>query len=275
MYMSSKEIEETYSRDGYAFPLDVMSVAEAESVRARLEKAEAEHGSMHYVVKPYLLMSWVLDIAKRKEILDPVRSILGNDLLLWDSEFIIKEPGDEKIVEWHQDLEYFGLSSDDLVTAWLALSPVTKESGCMSFVMGSHKNGLQPHHDTYNPNSVLARGQQLTVDVPLDRAVDVVLAPGQMSLHHGATYHSSGKNTSSDRRIGLCFLYIKPSVKQIHSAWDSATLISGVDTFNHFECEKIPSHDFSKQAIEYQKMVDEKRKSLWQEAEVTWKTRGR
>lgn len=263
--MTKSDIAARYERDGFVFPIDVLSESEAAGIRKKLEGVESQHGNMHYVVKPYLLLDWVHELATRKALLDPVRAVLGEDLLLWDCEFIIKEPGAQRHVEWHQDLLYFGLSSDDLVTAWLAISPVTKENGCMQFLAGSHQGGVRQHVATFNENSILARGQQLVEDVPVEDAVDVALRPGQMSLHHGATFHASGVNESDDRRIAICFVYIKPSMRQVGAKWDSALLVSGTDRYGHFESEVLPDQNFSSDAIAYQKAIDERRKALWRE----------
>ncbi|MCP4874259.1 MAG: phytanoyl-CoA dioxygenase family protein, partial [Gammaproteobacteria bacterium] len=55
-----------------------------------------------------------------------------------------------KIVSWHQDLTYWGLGeTDDEITAWIALSDVSVELGCMRFIPGSHQHELLPHHDSF------------------------------------------------------------------------------------------------------------------------------
>lgn len=261
--MCDGNVSEKYSRDGYIFPLRVMSEEDALAIRRRLEAEEESNGPIHYVVKPYLLMDWIYDLVTRDEILNPVKEILGPDLLLWDCEFIIKEPHSPKIVEWHQDLLYFGLDSDRLVTVWLAISPVNLQNGCMQFIPGSHDHGLDPHRETKNPNSVLARGQELIGEIDLSKTVDVELHPGEISIHHGATYHASGPNESDDRRIALCILFVAPEVKQVGAPWDSATLVSGIDRYGHFHPEIRPRKDFDPDACAFQKHVDQARKALW------------
>ena len=115
---------------------------------------------------------------------------------------------------WHQDLTYWGLDDMDEVTAWVALSPSTTESGCMRFVPGSHKRSLVEHVDTFADDNLLTRGQEIAVDVDESAAADVELRPGQASLHHGHLFHSSGPNTTPDRRIGAAIRYITPSMQQ-------------------------------------------------------------
>ena len=127
-----------YRDDGFLSPVEVMSAQEAAEARARLEAAEAQYGPMHYLVKPHLLLMLADELAHNTRMLDAVQSIIGPNILLWDSAFIIKEPGNRAFVSWHQDLTYWGVSpAEDLVSVWIALSPATAESGCMQMVESS------------------------------------------------------------------------------------------------------------------------------------------
>jgi hypothetical protein len=91
---------------------------------------------------------------------------LGPDILLYSTEFLIKEPHTKHVVTMHQDLAYWGLGEiDGILTAWLALSPATPQSGCMDFVKGSHKSPIVPHADSFNELNLLSRGQEIKVDV--------------------------------------------------------------------------------------------------------------
>ena len=87
--------------------------------------------------------------------------------MLYGAEFFIKEPNTPHIVTMHQDLTYWGLggATDNIVTAWVALTEVHKKSGCMQFVSGSHKNEILPHKDTFSENNLLSRGQEIHVKI--------------------------------------------------------------------------------------------------------------
>ena len=84
---------------------------------------------MHYRHKPYLLMKSTSEIALNPPLLDAVEDLLGPDILLWDEDYVIKVPRNKKYVSWHQDLTYWGLDGEELVTARVALSPSSPESG--------------------------------------------------------------------------------------------------------------------------------------------------
>ena len=141
-----------------------------------------------------------------KRLVEAVKPILGPDLMVWSSGLFI-EANTPHVVSWHQDLTYWGLSEVDEITAWVALSPSNLDSGCMRFVPGSHKRQLVDHRDTFDPNNLLTRGQEIAVDIDDADGVDVILETGQASLHHGHLFHSSGPNTTGDRRIGSAIRY--------------------------------------------------------------------
>jgi ectoine hydroxylase-related dioxygenase (phytanoyl-CoA dioxygenase family) len=127
----------------------------------------------------------------------------------------IKEPSSKQYVSWHQDATYMGLDSLDFPTPWIALSPSNIETGCMTMIAGSHKTKIQNHKDTFAENNILTRGQVIQ-DVDESKAVDLILQPGEMSIHHGAVIHGSQPNNSNQRRIGFSLQsYMPNNVKQI------------------------------------------------------------
>ncbi len=108
-----------------------------------------------------------------------------------------------------------GLNSTDFPTPWIALSPSNKETGCMTMISGSHKSSIQNHEDTFAENNILTRGQVIK-DIDESKGVDLILEPGEMSIHHGAIIHGSKPNKSNQRRIGFSLQsYIPPSIQQV------------------------------------------------------------
>src|SRR5262245_65927296 len=148
---------ERYHRDGFYFPVSVLTPAEALGMRRRLEVVEAEHGGAlrgEIRHKPHLPFTWLADLVRHPAILDAVEDILGPNLLVWSSSFFIKEARDPSYVSWHQDSTYWGLSHPDVVTAWIALSVSVVENGCMRGIPGSHLKDQLPHRDTFAENNL-------------------------------------------------------------------------------------------------------------------------
>jgi non-haem Fe2+, alpha-ketoglutarate-dependent halogenase len=241
---------ERYRRDGFYFPVSVLTPAEALEHRRRLEAVEAAHGGRlggELRSKPHLLFTWLADLVRHPAILEAVEDLLGPDLLVWSSSFFIKEARDPAYVSWHQDATYWGLSAPDVVTAWVALTDATVDNGAMRMVPGSHGEQLV-HHDTFAPHNLLSRGQEIAVEVDEARAVDVVLRAGEMSLHHVRMVHGSPANRSDDRRVGFAIRYVPTSLKQLAGDDDCATLVRGVDRHHHFTLERSPTADLAPEA---------------------------
>jgi non-heme Fe2+,alpha-ketoglutarate-dependent halogenase len=101
----------------------------------------------------------------------------------------------------------------DFVTPWLALTSSNLENSCMSMIPGIHKKNIQKHHDTFEETNILTRGQAVK-DVVVSSVVDLILKPGQMSLHHAEIIHDSQPNLSNDRRIGYAMQAFMPAHAQ-------------------------------------------------------------
>jgi non-haem Fe2+, alpha-ketoglutarate-dependent halogenase len=235
-----------YQRDGFLSPLPAFSADEAAGFLAGLEAMEAADGgklSFASNQKPHIIHPWLAELVRRPEILDAVESVIGPDILLWGAGFFAKTPRDGKIVSWHQDSTYWGLSEPEIVTAWVAFTPSTPLSGCMRVIAGTHTVDQVAHRDTHAANNLLSRGQEIAVEVNEADAVDIELQPGQMSLHHVRLFHGSGVNEAPHRRIGFALRYIPTRIRQTAGHEDSATLVRGVDRFNNFVPEPRPARE--------------------------------
>lgn len=247
-----------YWRDGFLFPLPSISESAARTARTELEEIEAAYLAAdlphplntYKRVNAHVVLPMAARVARDPAVLDVIEGILGPDILIYSTEFFIKEPNTTQIVSMHQDLTYWGLGAiDGLVTAWIALSPATPASGCMDFVAGSHKNAILPHEDSFDPNNLLSRGQEVKVDVAPEDKTAIEIHPGQMSLHHGLTIHGSGPNTTDDRRIACVVRYVRPDMAQEVGTQDYAMHARGTDTYGNFIHVPVPETNFATDAL--------------------------
>ena len=246
----SAEAVAQYERDGFYFPIQVISAAEARAIRSDVEAAERHlaargEGLRH---RPHLLVTALDRLIRNETVLDAVEDLLGPNLLCWTSLFFTKDAHDPAFVSMHQDSTYWGLSSVEVATVWIALSPSTVESGAMQFAPGTHKLDQIAHRDTFQEHNMLTRGQIVEHEVDEDEAVDVVLQPGEASLHHVRLIHGSGPNNSDDRRIGFAIRYIPTHVKNVVGR-DCAALVRGVDEYGYFDTERRPERDLEPEAL--------------------------
>ena len=263
MQASLSEVSARYAATGCAYPIDILSRSEAAGYRARIEEAERRpRGGLPFpYLKPYLALTVVNELVRLPAVLDMVEDIIGPDILVWDGALVVKEPHASGMFTWHQDLTYWGLRpKEGVVSTWLALSPSTPESGCVKMIPGTHTRDILPHRDTFGADNMLSRGQEIDLEVDESQAVDVVLEPGQMSIHHPHLFHRSAPNHSGDRRIGMNVQYIAPHVKQVVGASDSAMLVRGRDRVGNFELETPPEWDFAPESMARLAAVNERRR---------------
>jgi non-haem Fe2+, alpha-ketoglutarate-dependent halogenase len=210
--LTRQQIEQ-YREEGFLAPVDVMSEDEAASYLERLQQAESRYAddlNAENRNNPHLCFAFLDELVHHPVILDAVEDLIGADFALWGSVLFIKEPQTRHFVSWHQDATYMGLQPHDFVTPWLALSPSNRELGCMSMIPGSHREPILAHEETFHDDNILTRGQQIP-DVDESAAVDLILKPGQMSLHHARTIHGSRPNRGSRRRAGYAIQAYAPA----------------------------------------------------------------
>ena len=240
-----------YKKNGFFFPLRVMSKKKAKYYREKLEEYEKNLGqpiSGNERHKAHLLFTWIDALVRNPLILDAVEDIIGPNILCWSSNFFIKEANDKTFVSWHQDFTYWGLHPENVITAWIALSDASSNTGPMQVVPGSQEWDNESNVQTHDKLNLLSRGQKLNKNMSKEKIVSMPLNAGEISLHHIKLAHSSKHNNTNDRRIGLAIRYIKPDVKNINTN-DSALLVRGSDRFKHYELEPSPTEGLNEQAI--------------------------
>ena len=115
-----------YRHRGFHSPVRVFDAAEALHYRRQLEAHERIAGAPlqgKWRVKTHLLFTWAEELVRHPKVLDAVEDVIGPDILCWTTNFFIKEPGSPGFVSWHQDAAYWGLEPEEVVTAWVALTP--------------------------------------------------------------------------------------------------------------------------------------------------------
>src|SRR3569833_382063 len=124
------------------------------------------------------------------------KRILGRDahLDVW-GHMVRKAPRYPDLVPWHQDEGYWDPSFDyQSFGCWMPLDPATRESGCMSFIPGAHKEGVRRH--AYMDGAPRITKLVLEEGPDLSRAVLQPVPIGGASIHHNRTLHGSGPSTT-------------------------------------------------------------------------------
>lgn len=209
--LAAAEVE-AYHRDGVLGPFELLPPERMAPLREQIMRevivpAQREDPTLHYHDR-HLDHPAVCRLCRAPELVERIASLLGPDLMVWRSNFQVKEPlaeasGDRQryaAVPWHQDGAYFGLQPLVLVSAWIAITEATADNGCLLVVPGSHTATFAHTHDPERA----AFGRSVPPDAVDPAAVRALeMRPGEFVLFNENTLHASGPNRTPHPRIGF------------------------------------------------------------------------
>jgi hypothetical protein len=243
----TKEQLESYRKEGAVSPVPLLSREEAAYYRRKfdeLEEATGDEAQSRYRIKAHLPFPWLTELIHHPKLLDAIEDVMGPNLLVWGTSFFTKAAHDPRFISWHQDSTYYGLEPPESVTAWIAFSDSTEESGCMRFIPGSHLGPhILPHVETKAPNNLLSRGQTIE-NIDESVAKSLPARAGEFSIHHNKTIHSSEPNMSDDARIGFTVHFATPEIRQAQFEGATATLVRGKDDSGNWGPDPVAKEDF-------------------------------
>lgn len=204
---------DSFHRNGFIGPFPAMSPEEMHSLHPAIDAAMDRQS---YAKPPrdrvhnlHLHEEVVMDLCRSPAIVDRIRCILGDDLLLWRSNFFVKEPGGKEI-PWHQDVSYWPIEPAIICSAWLAIDSVDEENSCPNFIPGSHRKVIP----------TVPAGEEMSFhmmadpkEVDTSQAIPFIMKPGEFVLFNERALHQSNKNLSNRRRMGLAIRTVVPQVK--------------------------------------------------------------
>jgi hypothetical protein len=124
---------------------------------------------------------------------------------------LVKEPGTRAPTPWHQDLPYYGVDGDQVVSLWIPLDPVPAASA-LRVAAGSHRRGwMLPR--TFGSGEAKWFPEGSMPEVPdIDAAPDahgVVtwdLQPGDAIAFHGLSLHAAAGTVTRRRVLSLRYV---------------------------------------------------------------------
>lgn len=244
-----------FEQNGFISGVEVLPVERAryysEKCRAFIDSYRSHPGFSEWTYyRTELVLKWVAELASEESLLDVIEELIGPDILLWNAFLPVKPPQTDAYFGWHQDATYWPVApTEQIVSAWIALSPVDRFCGGMQMVRGSHLTGALAHETTFDDSSMLKRGQQVTTGIDKNKVSDINLQPGQASIHHTLTLHRSGPNNSDDWRLGVGFNYASSQVAPLPGYEDSAMPLRGNVESSGFIFTQPPQADLDAAAL--------------------------
>jgi ectoine hydroxylase-related dioxygenase (phytanoyl-CoA dioxygenase family) len=134
---------------------------------------------------------------------------------LFYDQLFVKEPGSVERTPWHQDLPYWPVTGQQVVSIWVPFDRATPENGVVTYVQGSHRWGrvFRPRaFDEANAGAFAASAYEPLPDIDAERErhrfLSWSLEPGDVLAHLGLTIHGAAGNQSAGaRRRALALRY--------------------------------------------------------------------
>ena len=179
------DVVDTYERDGYVIAPGVLDDDLVAAAGRHVDWLQARHPDRRGEDLGHDLVAddpfWLRLVADDR-LLDLAERFIGADMALFASHYISKPPVSGQPVLWHQDAGYWPLEPMEVVTLWLAVDASTPENGCCASYPVSHRAGIYAMRSHDDVASVFGNESAVVVDEA--DAVDIVLAPGDVEIHH-------------------------------------------------------------------------------------------
>jgi phytanoyl-CoA hydroxylase len=136
-------------------------------------------------------------MVRNGRILDALEQVLGPDIFLYENSVVYKPRGRKNGVPYHQD--FISRPNEPLkCVAWMAIDRVTKESGALKVLPGSHKAGFldwhrvpgETHHDRIDASKL-----------DLSSEIHVELEPGDVLIFNQLVVHGSDEMHTDSLRL--------------------------------------------------------------------------
>lgn len=170
-------------------------------------------------------------IARCERMVSGVELLLGGEPAHFHSKLMHKEPKLGGAWEWHQDYGYWyrdGFLFPHMLSVLTALTPATRENGCLQVIKGSHKMGRIAH--TFTGEQVGADMERVEEAKKRMELVFVEMKPGDTLFFHSNLLHRSDSNRSEFARWSIISAYNLISNKPF----------KGKNTSSFTPIEKVP-----------------------------------
>lgn len=150
------------------------------------------------------------------------RLMRADTVRLFYDQLFVKEPHTAERTDWHQDLPFWPLRGNQILSVWVALTPVNRENSALEYVAGSHRwnkfyRAAIPDKDPRFASDLeeCPDFSQMRGD-PAYRFLSWEMNAGDCLVHHPLTVHGSDGNFSpTRRRAAISTRYFGPDAR-----WD-------------------------------------------------------
>ena len=199
-----------YRDRGYDGPVPLLSGAECRELMRLCRKAD------HALIPDWpkalaVAVPEIYRVSVRPAVLNRVKKLIGNDVILWGASFVRRAPG--QIHHWHNDIESV-VEKGKTVSVWIALE-IASQSAAMEFICRSHRfqKAIQEvRHENQMGPGMASKDQVLTWARAIDPECSLhnpEISNGEGIFFDGWIWHAT-QNLTKQWRTALLLQYATP-----------------------------------------------------------------
>ncbi len=228
-----------YQRDGFLLlPPHFLPPGVLDDIRAAVPRVLADDSprrilerdgtTVRSVYGPHQTDPAIARVSRLPQLLDAARRVVGDDVYVHQSKINVKAPFTGDQWEWHQDyvnwLQADAIQRPDLVNVAVFLDDVNEFNGPLTFIPGSHAEGLLAgadsegmpigYEDAPSWVATLTANEKFQIDHGVLEAqarrgglVSAKGPAGSVLMFHANVLHASAPNLSPFRRAVLLLVY--------------------------------------------------------------------
>lgn len=212
----SPEAVDFYRTNGFVRIREIITREEA----ARFREAALHHARQNQAYNDSAIFTQLVNVWRNDDEMAQLTShpnvavaatqLAGVPLRLWHDQILIKQPGQSKATEFHQDQPYWPhTDSTHPISCWIALCDVPVERGCMTFLPGSQRQTTLPGQRLDDSHSLFS----LSPELQWYERVTVPLQAGDCTFHHGRCAHMATPNLTGEPRVAHVVIFMDENTK--------------------------------------------------------------
>ena len=210
-----EDLKKRFNEEGYVVVRDLFEPSEIEFYREVIKEAIKERKQFderslkdkseyeQSFTQCQNLWEDYLDIRKLtfdQRICELASELLGTKAIrLWHDQALLKESGGRE-TDPHHDQPYWPIKETSTITAWIPLCDINETNGQLGFYPGSHKIQDKKFINIFS-GKVDEKDFLKESNLDSDEVIYQNLQVGDVSFHHGLTFHRAKPNLSKSDRI--------------------------------------------------------------------------
>jgi len=212
--ITAEQIEQYHNEDYFilksVIPDDVVDALREECMRyidvadREMEAKGIKSQGINHYKKRFFVANRSLDSVIMTDFLfselmsDIAKATLGDNVYLFNEQYVVKAADTDSKFAWHQDSGYIGHYHTPYLSCWCALDDMSDENGTI-FVLPYSRDGRHSADELID--HVVEEGTNDKVGYHGDDPGELVVVPaGSIAVFSSRTFHRSGSNKTDDYR---------------------------------------------------------------------------